>query len=264
MIKNCPKCGHNFESNSNEKQIKCESCGNLFENEQVDITLEKEQLAKDDKQSAMRETADSFTLTDDVNSKVKERNKNIAYLGISFALIIVLAYLPAIATVKLALPLIIIIITSQLKGVKMGAITGLFYGLVSFFDAWVTSPSVLRFAFQNPLVSIVPRLLVGVFTALIYGAIRKACKKLDGAKRENIASYISALLAVVLNTFMVLGTILVLFNGKMFTSGESQMVVTFKSIISMVFAFNSILEWVVLPIVCSPLVIALRKSQRLS
>lgn len=62
-----------------------------------------------------------------------------------------------------------VIIGAILEGPVVGAIVGLIFGLFSVFQA-VTSPTPVSFVFLNPLVSILPRVLIGITSFYVYKA----------------------------------------------------------------------------------------------
>jgi uncharacterized membrane protein len=83
-----------------------------------------------------------------------------------------------------------VIIGGVLEGTVVGAILGLFFGLLSFMQATVP-------AFKDPLVAILPRLFIGVTAALSYRALRRW--------NEPVAVAVSAIVGTLTNTILVLG-----------------------------------------------------------
>lgn len=69
-----------------------------------------------------------------------------------------------------------VIIGAILEGPIVGAIVGLIFGLFSIFQA-VTNPTPIFFVFLNPLVSVLPRILIGVVSFYVYQGFAKIGKK---------------------------------------------------------------------------------------
>lgn len=106
----------------------------------------------------------------------------ISIIGILGALIILQAYVPMIGYIRIIplLPAIstihlTVILGGVLLGVKGGAGLGAFWGCISLIKAYTdaTDP-VTILLFRNPIIAIVPRIMVGVVAALIFNHIAKA------------------------------------------------------------------------------------------
>ncbi len=103
-----------------------------------------------------------------------------------------------------------IAIGAMLLGPAEGAVLGFIYGLTSLYDAITGASAMTGFFFQvSPvntiILCVVIRTLVGLFTGLIF----RALKKLD---KKNIWSYyVGGLMAPMLNTVMFMGYIVLVF-----------------------------------------------------
>lgn len=69
-----------------------------------------------------------------------------------------------------------VIIGAIMEGPIVGGCVGLIFGLFSIFQA-LTNPTPVSFVFLNPLISILPRVLIGVLTHYVYDALRKMGNK---------------------------------------------------------------------------------------
>ncbi|MDD4316452.1 MAG: ECF transporter S component [Clostridia bacterium] len=172
-----------------------------------------------------------------------------------FAIVILFAIFPfAIGTVQLAfIPLIAIIISAQFIGLKNGLITGLFFGLLSLTIAFIHPASVLYFAFQNPLVSVLPRILIGVSAYFAAVGFRKLFPKLP----EIISYAVGSAAGVITNTAGVLGLILAFYYGRPLGSSGSAISIEF---ISAIIVSNSLLEILICTVITPPIIIALKKA----
>lgn len=75
---------------------------------------------------------------------------------------------PTRATI-MHIPVIIGAITA---GPLVGGLVGLIFGLFSIFQA-ITNPTPVSFVFLNPLVSVLPRILIGLVTYYIYEGLKR-------------------------------------------------------------------------------------------
>ena len=86
-----------------------------------------------------------------------------------------------------------VIIAGILEGPVVGGLVGLIFGLFSIFNA-ITRPGPISFVFYNPLISIMPRILIGVVTGLVY----KALKNKDNSKLRLFMNIFWSVVAIVL------------------------------------------------------------------
>ncbi|HRU40430.1 MAG TPA: ECF transporter S component [Candidatus Diapherotrites archaeon] len=64
-----------------------------------------------------------------------------------------------------------VIIGAIMEGPLVGALVGLIFGFFSIFQA-LTNPTPVSFVFLNPLVSVVPRVLIGITSYYVFAALR--------------------------------------------------------------------------------------------
>jgi len=93
------------------------------------------------------------------------------------------------------------IIGGVLEGPVVGLIVGLIFGITSFLQAPTEQPPVNMW-FSNPLVSVLPRLFIGVTSAYVYLALRKT--------NEILALTVAGVVGTLTNTVLVIGMIIVL------------------------------------------------------
>ena len=91
-----------------------------------------------------------------------------------------------------------VIIGAILEGPVVGAAIGLVFGLFSMYQN-ITTPTLLSPIFMNPLVAILPRILIGIVSYYIYKFIKNKFKK------DKLAFGLSALCGTLTNTIGVLG-----------------------------------------------------------
>ncbi|WP_311407465.1 ECF transporter S component [Liquorilactobacillus uvarum] len=140
----------------------------------------------------------------------RKKIRRITISGIVMAIIIVqslfpmLGYVP-IGLINLTTIHITVIIVGILFGTFEGTVAGTTWGVFSFINAWTRPTSLVQtLVFTNPLVSIVPRIIVGLLAAVIF-------KRLSHFSLV-VRSIITALICSMLNTLLVLGTIYIGFR----------------------------------------------------
>lgn len=182
------------------------------------------------------------------------RSQIIAVNALLCALVLLFVIFPVqIGVLSLAvIPIIAIIVSAELMGWFNGMITGLFFGLVSLINHLVR-PGVLSFAFYNPLISILPRILIGVAA---YFSV-KGFSKLFPKAPLLFAHGLGALCGVITNTVGVLGMILLFYSGRPLGSGGSA--IGTEWLVGVILT-NSLLEAAVCTVLTPPIVLAIKKS----
>lgn len=114
------------------------------------------------------------------------------FLGISGLGFIVL---PAF---KLTIMHIPVIIGAIIEGPMVGALVGLIFGLFSMYQNF-TVPGPTSFIFWNPIIALIPRVLIGISAYYIYTILK------NKFKNKSIPIGIAAVCATLINTIGVLG-----------------------------------------------------------
>lgn len=174
------------------------------------------------------------------------------------AIIVIFLIFPALGPVKLAfIPIVAVIISTELVGLKNGIFSGFFFGLVSFVSSYI-SPSLLSLAFHNPLISIVPRILIGVAT---YYASKGASKLFP--KLNPVFSYAAgSAAAVITNTSLVLGAILLFHYGTTFSFNGVSAQIGWQWLTAILLT-NSVIELAICTLITPPIVYALKKAVKI-
>ena len=203
------------------------------------------------------------------------KSQIIAMNAVLCALVLTFVFFPvSIGVLSLAvIPLIAVVIAAELFGFVNGMLMGLFFGLCSLISHFVR-PGVLSFAFYNPLVSIVPRVLIGLTSYFAAAGVHTLFMKIaarptkegkekskfrlfaEGTGAEILASATGALVGVLTNTIGVLGIILAFYFGTPIGSSGSAIGGPW---LTAVIVSNSILEVAVCTVVTPPIVLAVKK-----
>ena len=91
-----------------------------------------------------------------------------------------------------------VIIGAIIEGPIVGAIVGLVFGLFSIYQN-ITAPTLLSPIFMNPIIAIVPRVLIGIISYYVYRFIKNKFNK------DTFAYALSAAFGTITNTAGVLG-----------------------------------------------------------
>ena len=102
--------------------------------------------------------------------------RKLAIIGVLGAISAVLGMTPLgfipVGPTRATIMHIPVIIGAIMEGPIVGGLVGLIFGLFSIFQA-VTNPTPVSFVFYNPLVSVLPRVLIGIFTFYSYDFLRR-------------------------------------------------------------------------------------------
>lgn len=144
----------------------------------------------------------------------KSKTLRMSVLAMFIAIIIlqttipIIGYIP-IGPLEITIIPVTVVIATILMGTLDGAIVGGVWGLITFIRAfaWPTSP-LAAIVFVNPVVSVLPRILIAVVAGVVYSSITKHIK-------SNSASIsIAAILGSLTNTVVVLGLIYVFYKAQ--------------------------------------------------
>ena len=138
--------------------------------------------------------------------------RKMTVIGVLSAISIMMSMLPFIGYIpigptKATIMHIPVIIGAIIEGPVVGAMIGLIFGLTSLWNA-MTQPTITSIFFLNPLVSILPRVLIGVVAYYVYQGIYKISKKVY------VSGFMAGLIGSLANTAGVLGMIYVLYADK--------------------------------------------------
>lgn len=102
--------------------------------------------------------------------------KRMAIIGVLGAISVMLGLTPLgfipIGPTRATIMHIPVIVGGITQGPMVGAMVGLIFGLFSLFQN-ITNPTIISFAFLNPLVSVLPRVLIGITSYYTYKGFKK-------------------------------------------------------------------------------------------
>ncbi len=146
-----------------------------------------------------------------------------------------------------------VIVGAILEGPLVGAIIGFFFGMFSLIQNYTAPSSIFSPAFQNPIVSVLPRILIGVVSYYAY--------RLMLGKNETLKVSAGAIAGTLTNTLVVLTMIYLLYPNLAFLkpgAGSSSA----AKIIYGIALTNGIPEIIVGTVITVPIVMAIKKIKR--
>lgn len=147
----------------------------------------------------------------------KNKTYRIAILGILSAFIIIQTFVPFLGNIPIP-PLnptiihITVIVAAFVLSTKDGMLVGLVWGLARMVKAYTLPASPLDLLlWTNPVIAVVPRVMVGLVAGLVFHAFLKR-------KQEKRGMVIAAVLGSLTNTVLVLGFIALFYGNEYATA----------------------------------------------
>lgn len=145
-----------------------------------------------------------------------------------------------------------VIIGAILEGPKAGMLIGLMFGGFSLVQN-IISPNLLSFAFLNPLVSVLPRVLIGLTAYYTY--------RLFKGRNEKFGIAAAAAVGSMTNTIGVLGMIYLLYAAQYAHAKGIAASLAAKTIFGIAYT-NGIAEAVVAVIITAAVVVSVKKVRK--
>lgn len=147
--------------------------------------------------------------------KTLRDTRKLTILGLMLALTMILDLTPLgaipMGTVVATIAHLPTILVGIILGPVAGLIMGLAFGIVSLLHALIRPASPFSLLFINPLVSILPRMMIGVASYYAYAGTKALIK---GGKANPVAIGIGAAVGSLTNTVLVLSVLVVLYGAR--------------------------------------------------
>lgn len=139
------------------------------------------------------------------------KTRRLTIIGMLGAISVVLSFTPIgfipLGIANVTTMHIPVIIGAIIEGPFVGAMVGLIFGVSSMIKA-ITTPTPISFLFLNPLISVIPRILIGVLTYYFYIWIKKVIKG------DKLQLMLSGAFGTLVNTTLVLGLAYIIYAQK--------------------------------------------------
>lgn len=187
-----------------------------------------------------------------------EKLRALVLAAILSALIIVMTVIPytgyiTVGIIEITTLHIVVALGACLLGWKYGALLGGVWGVTCLIRAF-TNP--MWIMFTNPLISVLPRILVGLVGGLVFAAMKKS------KAPEFVDAMLAALAATLTNTVLVLGAIYAF--GDMAES-YADFFAVFKTAFTYIVSVNGLIELaaaaIIVPVVYRAILPAWRRGR---
>lgn len=186
--------------------------------------------------------------------------QTIAVVGLLTAVLIVLGETPLglipIGPIRATTLQIPVVIGAIIFGPVVGGLLGFFFGMISWIKQF-TTPTITSFIFMNPLISVLPRIMIGLGTAWIYKLLQKALGKKNGVAPIALSAGIGSMI----NTGLVMGLIY-LFYAAPYMESLGMTADKALGVIGGVIAVNGVAEMIVCALVSTPICYQMTKRLR--
>ena len=189
----------------------------------------------------------------------KMSTQKLVIAAVLSAIIVIMGYTPLglipLPTMTATILHIPVAIGAILYGPQMGLILGTVMGLTTLSKAILSPVGPLDPLFINPLVSVLPRALMGIITAYAFMALYKVVKK------TSISIGISAAVASLSNTVLTLGALGIIYaKGIKEILQQNEIVASVLAFLVGIAATSGVGEIIVTVLIVLPITLALRKT----
>lgn len=164
-----------------------------------------------------------------------------------------LGFIP-IPPVKATIMHIPVIIGAIVEGPLVGSLVGLVFGLFSMYQAF-TTPVPTSFIFWNPIIALVPRILIGIISYYVYIFLR------NKVRNQSISIGIAAVCATLTNTIGVLGLTYLIYLDKYISATHIDKSVA-GATIGMIGITNGIPEAIISAVISIPVIMTILKIKK--
>jgi uncharacterized membrane protein len=147
-----------------------------------------------------------------------------------------------------------VIIGAIVEGPVVGAAVGLVFGLFSMYQNF-TAPGPTSFIFWNPIIALIPRILIGLVAYYVYALLKSKIKN------QGISIAIASICATLINTIGVLG-LTYIFYLERYSAILKIKPETAGVAIATIGATNGIPEAIISAVISVPVIIAIFKTKR--
>ncbi len=194
--------------------------------------------------------------------KLFKTTQEFTFIALMLALTILFNFiglLPSLAASSAYLIFLPTMLVSVLYGMKKGAMMGALAGAVTLVRALLAPQSILDPLFINPLVSILPRIFIGVTPWLVYNVLSKFIK--NKTTQGIIGGACAGAIGAITNTALVMTMLYVIYEQKILQLVAQFGITSFKVLLIGIITSNAIMEAVIYAILMSAVVTILNKTK---
>ena len=146
-----------------------------------------------------------------------------------------------------------VIIGAILEGPLVGGSIGLIFGLFSKYQN-ITAPNLTSFIFMNPMIALLPRILIGIVT-YVYAFIK------NKFKNKSISIGVASIAGTLTNTIGVLGLTYILYLDRYAAAKQISTDMVAGALLTVV-GTNGIAEAIASAVIAIPVITALSKIRK--
>jgi uncharacterized membrane protein len=189
------------------------------------------------------------------------KNKTVidmTYLAVLVSLMIIMGVVPFLGFIPtgigsvtiLHIPVIIAVLYFD---TKFAVSAGAAFGVISWAISLIRPSGVMDFFFQNPLISVVPRIVFALLAALLYISLKNVFKN------DYVRSVVTAVIGSFIHSILVLGMIAIIYYEQVSEAGTFAAAI--KVAVGTLTTF-SVLEAIAAGLIAPPIARALKIANR--
>ena len=188
---------------------------------------------------------------------IRQETRKLTFLGVMLAITFILSITPIgfvpLGSVSATIVHVPTIITGILLGPLYGLIMGTLMGLISLFNALIRPVTVLDPLFINPLVSVLPRMAIGVVAYYGYSLV----KKLFGKRKisQSISAAVGGVLGSMTNTILVLSMLYVVYVKDLMSLYGIENKAGIRAMLLTIITTNAVIEAIVAGVITTAIVV---------
>lgn len=189
------------------------------------------------------------------------KTRDLVYMAVFIAIILLQSWVPTLGyisfgAISLTFIHVTVIVAVLWLGIKQGTLIGAVWGITAMIIAYMRGTPFERLVFVNPLISLLPRILMPVVLGGLIYLMRQ--NKWD----DKLVSLIAGVIGSLLNTGFVLGAV-GLFAGKEFISTvQGANIDQLWTIIGGIIAANGVPEAILAGVMTPLIYMAMKKAIR--
>lgn len=147
-----------------------------------------------------------------------------------------------------------VIIGALLEGPLVGGAIGLIFGLFSMYQN-ITAPNLTSFIFMNPIIALLPRILIGIVTYYLYTFIK------NKIKNKSISIGVASIAGTLTNTIGVLGLTYILYLDRYAAAKQISTDMVAGALLTVI-GTNGVAEAIASAVITIPVVTAISKIRK--
>jgi uncharacterized membrane protein len=191
------------------------------------------------------------------NMNIRPETRKLTFLGVMLAITFILSVTPIgfvpLGSVSATIIHVPTIITGIILGPLYGLVMGTLMGIISLVNALTRPVTALDPLFINPLVSILPRMPIGVVAYYAYSLI----KKILGSKKigQTVSAAVGGILGSMTNTILVLSMLYIIYVKDLMAMFGIESEAGIRVMLLTIITTNAVIEAIVAGVLTTAIVV---------